>query len=185
MCVILQWIYRPEPRSSSNPQISADITISECVSKSTALKYDVLRICYVPQYGGLIRHVRRIITEITKNCEWRWIINNIKIRQNLFGTQRTPITYMVIKTGCYRERLSCRDEETPVTWQFVIVAICDCVAICDLSQFVIKAMTTQTESNNTENVFWVLGRVPMFSFDKNLGGWVLTHFRVICHMCFI
>ena len=51
--------------------------------------------------------------------------------KNLFGKQRTPIIYMVIKTGCYRERLSCRDEETSVTWQFVIVAICDCVAICD------------------------------------------------------
>ena len=34
------------------------------------------------------------------------------------------------------------------------------VAFCDLSHFVIIAMTAQTESNNTENVFWVLGRVP-------------------------
>ena len=28
--------------------------------------------------------------------------------------------------------------------------------ICDLSHFVIMAVTAQTESNNTENVFWVL-----------------------------
>ena len=38
------------------------------------------------------------------------------------------------------------------------------------------------ESKNTENVFWVLGRVPMFTFDRNLRGWVLTFFRIICHM---
>ena len=37
------------------------------------------------------------------------------------------------------------------------------VAFCDLSQFVIMAVTAQTEFNNTENVFWVLGRVPIFS----------------------
>ena len=56
------------------------------------------------------------------------------------------------------------------------------VAFCDLSHFVIMAVTAQTESNNTENVFWVLGRVPMFTFGRNLRGWVLTHFRIICHM---
>ena len=33
------------------------------------------------------------------------------------------------------------------------------VAICDLSQFVIKVETCLIESNNTENVFCVLGRV--------------------------
>ena len=30
------------------------------------------------------------------------------------------------------------------------------------------AVTAQTESNNTENVFWVLERVPMFNFDMNM-----------------
>ena len=56
------------------------------------------------------------------------------------------------------------------------------VAFCDLSHFVIMAVTAQTESNNTENVFWVLGRVPRFTFDRNLRDWVLTHFRIICRM---
>ena len=42
------------------------------------------------------------------------------------------------------------------------------VAFCDLSHFVIMDMTAQIESNNTENVFWVLGRVPMFTFDMNM-----------------
>ena len=50
--------------------------------------------------------------------------------------------------------------------QIATVTNCDnsgipAVAICDLSQFVIKAVTAQTESNNIENVFCVLGRVPM------------------------
>ena len=53
------------------------------------------------------------------------------------------------------------------------------VAICDLSQFVIKAVTTQTESNNTENVFWVLGRVPRFTFDMNMKSRIFAHFGVI------
>ena len=69
--------------------------------------------------------------------------------------------------------------------QIATVTNCDnsgipAVAICDLSQFVIKAVTAQTESNNTENVFCVLGRVPMITFDRNLWDWVLTHFRIIC-----
>ena len=53
------------------------------------------------------------------------------------------------------------------------------VAIYDLSQFVIKAVTAQTESNNTENVFWVLGRVPRFTFDMNMKSCIFTHFGAI------
>ena len=53
------------------------------------------------------------------------------------------------------------------------------VAFCDLSHFVIMAMTAQTESNNTENVFWVLGRVPMFTFDMNMKSFIFAHFGVI------
>ena len=53
------------------------------------------------------------------------------------------------------------------------------VAICDLSQCVIKAVTAQTESNNTENVFWVLGRVPRFTFDMNMKSCIFAHFGVI------
>ena len=61
--------------------------------------------------------------------------------------------------------------------QIATVTNCDnsgipAVAICDLSQFVIKAVTAQTESNNIENVFCVLGRVPMITFDRNLWDWV-------------
>ena len=41
------------------------------------------------------------------------------------------------------------------------------------------AVTAQTESNNTENVFWVLGRVPMFTFDLNMQSFIFAHFRVI------
>ena len=53
------------------------------------------------------------------------------------------------------------------------------VAFCDLSHFVIMAVTAQTESNNTENVFWVLGRVPMFTFDMNMKSFIFAHFGVI------
>ena len=53
------------------------------------------------------------------------------------------------------------------------------VAFCDLSHFVIMAVTAQTESNNTENVFWVLGRVPMFTFDINMKSFILAHFGLI------
>ena len=53
------------------------------------------------------------------------------------------------------------------------------VAFCDLSHFVIMAVTAQTESNNTENVFRVLGRVPMFTFDMNMKSFILAHFGVI------
>ena len=41
------------------------------------------------------------------------------------------------------------------------------------------AVTAQTESNNTENVFWVLGRVPMFTFDMNMKSFIFGHFGVI------
>ena len=53
------------------------------------------------------------------------------------------------------------------------------VAFCDLSHFVIMAVTAQTESNNTENVFWVHGRVPMFTFDMNMKSFIFAHFGVI------
>ena len=41
------------------------------------------------------------------------------------------------------------------------------------------AVTAQIESNNTENVFWVLGRVPMFTFDMNMKSFIFAHFGVI------
>ena len=53
------------------------------------------------------------------------------------------------------------------------------VAICDLSQFVIKAVTAQTEFSNTENVFWVLLRVPRFTFDMNMKSCIFTHLSLI------
>ena len=53
------------------------------------------------------------------------------------------------------------------------------VAFCDLSHFVIMAVTAHTESNNTENVFWVVGRVPMFTFDMNMKSFIFAHFGVI------
>ena len=64
--------------------------------------------------------------------------------------------------------------------QIATVTNCDTtVAICDLSQFVIKAVTAQTESNNTENMFWVLGRVPRFTFDINMKSCIFAHFGFI------
>ena len=68
--------------------------------------------------------------------------------------------------------------------QIATITNCDnsgipAVAICDLSQFVIKAVTAQTESNNTENAFWVLGRVPRFTFDMNMKNCIFTHIGVI------
>ena len=41
------------------------------------------------------------------------------------------------------------------------------------------AVTAQIESNNTENVFWVLGWVPMFTFDMNMKSCISAHFGVI------
>ena len=41
------------------------------------------------------------------------------------------------------------------------------------------AVTAQTESSNTENVFWVLGRVPMFTFDMNMKSFIFAYFGVI------
>ena len=41
------------------------------------------------------------------------------------------------------------------------------------------AVTAHTESNNTENVFWVLGRVPRFTFDMNMKSIIFAHFGVI------
>ena len=41
------------------------------------------------------------------------------------------------------------------------------------------AVTAQTEANNTENVFWVLGRVPMFTFDNNMKSCTFANFGVI------
>ena len=68
--------------------------------------------------------------------------------------------------------------------QIATVTNCDnsgipAVAICDLSQFVIKAVTAQTESNNTESVFWVLGRVPRFTFHMNMKNCIFAHFGVM------
>ena len=64
--------------------------------------------------------------------------------------------------------------------QIATVTNCDTiVAICDLSQFAIEAVTAQTESNNTENVLWVLGRVPRFTFDMNMKSFIFAHFGVI------
>ena len=43
----------------------------------------------------------------------------------------------------------------------------------------IKTVTAQTESNNTENVFCVLGRVPRFTFDMNMKTYIFVHSGVI------
>ena len=53
------------------------------------------------------------------------------------------------------------------------------VAFYDLSHFVIMAVTVQNESNNTENVFWVLWRVPRLTFDMNMKSCIFAHFGVI------
>ena len=60
------------------------------------------------------------------------------------------------------------------------VTNCDTiVAICDLSQFVIKAVTWHIDSNNTGNVLWVLRRVPMFTFDMNMKSFIFADSGVI------
>ena len=53
------------------------------------------------------------------------------------------------------------------------------IVFFDLSHFVIMAVTAQTESNNTENVFWVLSRVPRFTFDMNMKNCIFAHFGVV------
>ena len=35
------------------------------------------------------------------------------------------------------------------------------------------------DSNNTENVFWVLGRVPRLTVDMNMKSCIFAHFGVI------
>ena len=60
------------------------------------------------------------------------------------------------------------------------VTNCDTiVANCDLSQFVIKAVKWHIDSNNTENVLGVLGRVPMFTFDMNMKSFIFADSGVI------
>ena len=51
--------------------------------------------------------------------------------------------------------------------------------ICDLSQFVIKAVTWHIDYNNTENVSWVLGRVARFTFDMHMKSVICAQFSVI------
>ena len=51
--------------------------------------------------------------------------------------------------------------------------------IPELSQFVIKVLTLHIDSNNTKNVFCVLGRVPMFTFDMNMETHIFAHSGVI------
>ena len=53
------------------------------------------------------------------------------------------------------------------------------VAFCDLSHFVIMTVTVQNGSNNTENVFWVLRRVPRFTFGINMKSCISAHYDVI------
>ena len=69
--------------------------------------------------------------------------------------------------------------------QIATVTNCDTtVAICDLLQFVIKSLTAQTESNNTENVCWVLGRVPRFTFDINMKSFIFAILALFhCYIC--
>ena len=47
------------------------------------------------------------------------------------------------------------------------------------------AVTAQTESNNTLNVFWVHGRVPMFTFDMNMKSIIFAHIGVISRLYLI
>ena len=102
-------------------------------------------------------------------------------------------------SDCVRRRcvhISCTEEYTLLHYgheseklhfepsQNATVTNCDnsgilAVAFCDLSHFVIMAVTAQTESNNTENVFWVLRRVPRFTFDMNMKSFIFAHFGVI------
>ena len=58
------------------------------------------------------------------------------------------------------------------------------VTFCNLSHFVIIAVTAQTESNNTENMFWVLGTAPMFTFDVNMKSCILPILALFhCYIC--
>ena len=41
------------------------------------------------------------------------------------------------------------------------------------------AVTAHTESNKTENMFWVLGTVTRFTFDMNMKSIIFAHFGVI------
>ena len=41
------------------------------------------------------------------------------------------------------------------------------------------AVTAHTDSNKTENMFWVLGTVTRFTFDMNMKSFIFAHFGVI------
>ena len=99
---------------------------------------------------------------------------------------------LLYRIRCWCEHLFCTQEYTFLhNWhqseklyfepsQIAIVTNCDTiVAICDLSQFVIKALTWHIDSNNTEYVLWVLGRVPMFTFDMNMKSFIFADSGVI------
>ena len=116
----------------------------------------------------------------------------ISVIKPIIDLQRKPIDS--VRRRCVH--VSCTEEYTPLHYgheseklhfelsQNATVTNCDnsgilAVAFCDLSHFVIMAVTAQTESNNTENVFWVLGRVPMFTFDMNMKSFIFALFGVI------
>ena len=94
------------------------------------------------------------------------------------GTSDINLKSCVLNRHKLRQSQIATNQES-LTSQFVICRNLWFVTICDLSQFVIKAVTAQPESNNTENVFWVLGRVPMFTFDMNVKSCTYDHLGVI------
>ena len=105
--------------------------------------------------------------DVPRKPSWKGPILNV----NMFSALReyTLGYYEIYLRSCVLNRHKLRESQiaTPPS-QFVMCRI-----------LLSKPVTAQTESNNTENVFCVLGRVPMFTFDMNMKTYIFAHSGVI------
>ena len=144
------------------PRFTFDMNMKNCIFAHFGVFWNV--------YLFLCISVIKSINDAKGNL--LWIV--LWVRKRVFCTLEYTVGYY-----WYKSEKLCFEPS-----QIATVTNCDnsgipSVAICDLSQFVIRDVTAQTESNNTENVFWVLGRVPRFTFDINMKSCIFAHFGVI------
>ena len=107
----------------------------------------------------------------TKRCTKEDFLEGSAVYVNLVSVlgSTPPGTIDIYLRSCVLNRHKLRESQiaTPPS-QFVMCRI-----------LLSKPVTAQTESNNTENVFCVLGRVPMFTFDMNMKTDIFAHSSVI------
>ena len=136
------------------PELSQFVTVPICHgSKHTSQIYINSTRGYTPKYR---KHVYILIGQFQEGFLFASFMDLITdIHRNRYTIKKTPKWAKI--TNCNNSRIPA-------------------VAIYDLSQFVIKALMWHIDSNNTENVFWVLGRVPRFTFDMNMKICIFVHF---------